>query len=55
MERSDTGLFGTWSRPGGGTTFIHSGVEGPYAWKDNVVEGRVNLLLDCELASVKFV
>ncbi|KAH6702013.1 hypothetical protein BKA61DRAFT_661414 [Leptodontidium sp. MPI-SDFR-AT-0119] len=46
MERSDTGLFGTWSSPGGGTTFIHSGVEGPYAWKDNVVEGRVNLLLD---------
>ncbi|KAG9232276.1 glycosyl hydrolase [Amylocarpus encephaloides] len=46
MERSDTGLFGTWTRPGGGTTFIHSGVEGPYAYADNVTPGKVVLLLD---------
>lgn len=46
MERSDTGVFGTWTRPGGGTTFIHSGVEGPYAYADNLVAGKVNLLLD---------
>jgi hypothetical protein len=46
MERSTTGLFGTWTRPGGGTTFIHSGVEGPYAYADNVTPGKVNLLLD---------
>lgn len=52
MERSDTGLFGTWTRPGGGNTFIHSGVEGPYAWRDNVVEGRVNLLLDCKCVHI---
>ncbi|KAK0126791.1 hypothetical protein ONS95_008371 [Cadophora gregata] len=52
MERSDTGLFGTWTRPGGGTTFIHSQVEGPYAWKDNAIEGRVNLLLDCKLIHI---
>ena len=46
MERSDTGIFGTWTRPGGGTTFIHSGVEGPYAYADNIVASKVNLLLD---------
>lgn len=46
MERSDTGLFGTWTRPGGGTTFIHSGVEGPYAYSDNLQAGKVILLLD---------
>lgn len=46
MERSDTGLFGTWTRPGGGTTFIHSGVEGPYAYPDNITPGKVHLLLD---------
>lgn len=46
MERSDTGLFGTWSRPGGASSYIRSGVEGPYAYMDNQVEGRVILLLD---------
>jgi hypothetical protein len=46
MERSDTGLFGTWTRPGGSTAMIHSGVEGPYAYADNLVAGKVNLLLD---------
>jgi hypothetical protein len=46
MERSDNGIFGTWTRPGGGTTFIHSGVEGPYAYMDNVTPGKVVLLLD---------
>ncbi|RDL41454.1 uncharacterized protein BP5553_01433 [Venustampulla echinocandica] len=46
MERSDTGLFGTWTRPGGATSYIRSGVEGPYAYMDNQVQGRVILLLD---------
>ncbi|KAF4634961.1 hypothetical protein G7Y89_g3135 [Cudoniella acicularis] len=46
MERSDTGLFGTWTRPGGANAMIHSGVEGPYAYMDNTVAGKVNLLLD---------
>ncbi|KAH8660693.1 glycoside hydrolase family 43 protein [Tricladium varicosporioides] len=46
MERSDDGLFGKWTRPGGASAMIHSGVEGPYAWADNLVAGKVNLLLD---------
>jgi hypothetical protein len=46
MERSDTGLFGTWTRPGGSSAMIHSGVEGPYAYKDNLVAEKVTLLLD---------
>lgn len=46
MERSDTGFFGTWSRPGGETAVIKSAVEGPYAYKDNIEEGKVILLLD---------
>ncbi|KAH8601620.1 arabinosidase [Bisporella sp. PMI_857] len=46
MERSDTGLFGTWTRPGGSTAVIRTSVEGPYAYADNLVAGKVNLLLD---------
>ncbi|KFY44479.1 hypothetical protein V495_03430 [Pseudogymnoascus sp. VKM F-4514 (FW-929)] len=46
MERSDDGLFGTWTRPGGSTAWIHTQVEGPYAYLDNQVDGKVNLLLD---------
>ncbi|CZR54591.1 related to putative arabinase [Phialocephala subalpina] len=46
MEYSTTGLLGTWSRPGGRDSYIMSGVEGPYAWLDNVVPGKVDLLLD---------
>lgn len=50
MERSDTGLFGTWYRPGGAGAIVRGatggGVEGPYAYHDNVTPGKVNLLLD---------
>ncbi|OBT74649.1 hypothetical protein VF21_06408 [Pseudogymnoascus sp. 05NY08] len=46
MERSDDGLFGTWTRPGGASAWIHTQVEGPYAYLDNQVDGKVNLLLD---------
>lgn len=46
MERSDDGLFGTWTRPGGDSAIIQSRTEGPYAYLDNEVEGKVNLLLD---------
>lgn len=46
MEISTTGLFGTWNRPGGTSAYVKSGVEGPYAWLDNIVPGKVNLLLD---------
>ena len=46
MERSDDGLFGTWTRPGGDSAWIHTQVEGPYAYLDNQVDGKVNLLLD---------
>lgn len=46
MERSDTGLFGTWTRPGGSEAIIRSSVEGPYAYLDNLVEGKATLLLD---------
>ncbi|KFY33312.1 hypothetical protein V494_07725 [Pseudogymnoascus sp. VKM F-4513 (FW-928)] len=46
MERSDDGLFGTWTRPGGSDAWIHTQVEGPYAYLDNEVDGKVHLLLD---------
>jgi hypothetical protein len=46
MERSDTGLFGTWTRTGGQSAIIRSGVEGPYAFADNIQAGKANLLLD---------
>jgi hypothetical protein len=46
MERSDTGLFGTWTRPGGATAIIRSSVEGPASDLDNQVAGKAHLLLD---------
>jgi hypothetical protein len=46
VEVSTTGLFGTWTRPGGSSTVIQSGVEGPAAYLDNTVAGKVHLLLD---------
>ncbi|OAA67352.1 glycoside hydrolase family 43 protein [Niveomyces insectorum RCEF 264] len=46
MEYSTTGLFGTWTRPGGDAAFIASGVEGPAAFWDNAVAGKAHLLLD---------
>jgi hypothetical protein len=46
VEVSDTGLFGTWTRPGGDSAVIQSSVEGPAAYWDNTVPGKVHLLLD---------
>lgn len=46
VEVSTTGLFGTWTRPGGGAAVIQSSVEGPAAYLDNTVPGKVHLLLD---------
>lgn len=46
VEVSDNGLFGTWTRPGGDGAIIQSGVEGPAAFWDNTVPGKVHLLLD---------
>ncbi|KAF2197139.1 hypothetical protein GQ43DRAFT_444501 [Delitschia confertaspora ATCC 74209] len=45
-EISTTGLFGTWTRPGGSNAVIASGVEGPAAYWDNLVAGKAHLLLD---------
>ncbi|WYZ41414.1 hypothetical protein EsH8_V_000309 [Colletotrichum jinshuiense] len=46
VEVSTTGLFGTWTRPGGASAIIASGVEGPAAYWDNQVAGRAHVLLD---------
>lgn len=46
VEVSTTGLFGTWTRPGGSSAIIQSGVEGPAAYIDNSDPGKVHLLLD---------
>ncbi|KAK3381509.1 glycoside hydrolase family 43 protein [Podospora didyma] len=46
VEVSTTGLFGTWTRPGGDSATIQSGVEGPAAYLDNLNPGKVHLLLD---------
>ncbi|KAK5653357.1 hypothetical protein OQA88_9049 [Cercophora sp. LCS_1] len=46
VEVSTTGLFGTWTRPGGDSATIQSGVEGPTAYLDNVDPKKVHLLLD---------
>jgi hypothetical protein len=46
VETSDTGLFGPWTRPGGESAIIQRDVEGPAAYWDNTVPGRVHLLLD---------
>lgn len=46
VEYSDTGLFGTWTRPGGTSAYIRSQVEGPAVYWDNYVAGEVHLLVD---------
>ncbi|KAK7992358.1 arabinosidase [Apiospora saccharicola] len=46
MEYSTTGLFGNWTRAGGGGGTIASQVEGPAAYRDNLVDGKVHVLLD---------
>ncbi|KAA8624260.1 hypothetical protein SMACR_06990 [Sordaria macrospora] len=46
VETSTTGLFGTWTRAGGSSVIIQSGVEGPAAYWDNTTPGKVHLLLD---------
>lgn len=45
-EYTSTGLFGNWTRPGGNSAIIQSGVEGPAAYWDNATPGKVHLLLD---------
>lgn len=46
VEVSTTGLFGTWTRPGGDSAIIQSSVEGPAAYWDNTEPGKAHLLLD---------
>ncbi|KAK1775098.1 hypothetical protein QBC45DRAFT_15268 [Copromyces sp. CBS 386.78] len=46
VETSATGLFSTWTRAGGSSAIIQSGVEGPAAYWDNTTPGKVHLLLD---------
>lgn len=46
VEYSTTGLFGTWTRPGGDTAYIRSETEGPAAYWDNTVDGEVHLPVD---------
>ncbi|KAF2865805.1 arabinosidase [Massariosphaeria phaeospora] len=45
-EISTNGLFGTWTRPGGNSAIIASGVEGPAVYWDNQVAGKAHLILD---------
>jgi len=45
-EISTTGLFGTWTRPGGNNAILVKNVEGPAAYLDNQVDGKAHLLLD---------
>jgi hypothetical protein len=46
VEVSSTGLFGTWTRPGGSSAIIQANVEGPAAYLDNQNPNKVHLLLD---------
>jgi hypothetical protein len=46
MEVSTTGLFGTWSRPGGSSAVIEKSAEGPASYWDNQVDGKAHVLLD---------
>ncbi|KAK4187206.1 glycosyl hydrolase [Podospora australis] len=46
VEVSNNGLFGTWTRQGGDSAIIQSGVEGPAAYHDNLDPKKVHLLLD---------
>jgi hypothetical protein len=45
-EVSTTGLFGTWTRPGGSNAIIEKNVEGPASYLDNQVDGKAHVLLD---------
>ncbi|ETS78130.1 hypothetical protein PFICI_10192 [Pestalotiopsis fici W106-1] len=46
VEYSTSGLFGSWTRAGGSSGIITSAVEGPAAYRDNQVDGKVHVLLD---------
>lgn len=46
VEYTTAGLFGTWTRAGGSSGTITSGVEGPAGYWDNQVSGKVHVLLD---------
>jgi hypothetical protein len=46
MEYSSTGLFGAWTRAGGSKGIITSGVEGPAAYRNNVQDSKVHVLVD---------
>ncbi|KAI1188020.1 glycoside hydrolase family 43 protein [Nemania serpens] len=46
MEHSSTGLFGPWTRAGGSSGIITSGVEGPAAYRDNTQDSKIHVLLD---------
>ncbi|KAF3068286.1 hypothetical protein GL218_08285 [Daldinia childiae] len=46
LEYSTTGLFGSWTRAGGNSGIITSGVEGPAAYRDNKDDAKVHVLLD---------
>jgi hypothetical protein len=46
MEYTTDGLFGSWTRAGGSSGIITSGVEGPAAFRDNQVDAKVHVLLD---------
>ncbi|KAI1750255.1 glycoside hydrolase family 43 protein [Xylaria castorea] len=46
MEYSSNGLFGPWTRAGGSSGTITSGVEGPAAYRDNMEDSKVHVLLD---------
>ncbi|KAI1499945.1 hypothetical protein F5X99DRAFT_263720 [Biscogniauxia marginata] len=46
VESSSTGLLGSWTRAGGSSGIIASGVEGPAAYHDNKEEAKVHVLLD---------
>lgn len=46
VESSSTGLAGPWTRAGGSSGVIASGVEGPAAYRDNTQDAKVHVLLD---------
>ncbi|KAH6647362.1 glycoside hydrolase family 43 protein [Truncatella angustata] len=46
VEYSTSGLFGSWTRAGGSSGVIMSGVEGPAAYRDNLADAKVHVLLD---------
>jgi hypothetical protein len=46
LETSSNGLAGPWSRPGGPSAVITTGVEGPAAYWDNTIANKAHVLLD---------